>query len=118
MLRVGPIRRGMQGGGGLAPKFLCHVLVLLPALASSGEEPPRDLVSGMRVRVTAPTIASKPLVGTVGKIAEDTIELAVRNRDDMISVPRARHASGLSAAQPAKPRIRLEACLDSTLSGY
>ena len=67
----------------------CLLLFLIPALSLFGEEPPQDLIPGTRVRVTAPALAPKPLIGTVRTLSDDAIELAVKGRDDMISVPRA-----------------------------
>lgn len=61
---------------------------LLPAVGHPGEKPPNDLVAGMRVRVTAPDIALKPVVGTIGKLSEDAIELVVKGREDTIRLPR------------------------------
>ena len=67
----------------------CLLLFLTSAVGLFGEEPPQDLIPGTRVRVTAPALAPKPLVGTIKKLSDDAIELAVKGRDDVISVPRA-----------------------------
>lgn len=74
----------------MASKALaCLLLFFMPALSLFGEEPPQDLIPGTRVRVTAPALAPKPLVGTIKKLSDDAIDLAVKGRDDVISVPRA-----------------------------
>ena len=73
----------------MAQRVLCLLVFLIPALAHSGEQPPSALVPGTRVRVTAPGIAPKPLVGTVRRLADDAIDLTVKGGDDVISVSRA-----------------------------
>jgi hypothetical protein len=67
----------------------CILVLLLPGFASSGEQAPSDLVAGMRVRVTAPGVAIKPVVGTIQSLSADAIELAVKGREGTMLVPRA-----------------------------
>lgn len=75
----------------MARRIVADLLVFLPpAVGYPAEQPPGDLVGGMRVRVTAPDIAPKPVVGTIQKVSDEAIELAVKGRDDTIHVPRSR----------------------------
>lgn len=67
----------------------CLLAFLVPTLAHAEAEKPQDLAPGVRVRVTAPTVAPGPLVGTVRSLSADAIEIAVKGREGTIQMPRA-----------------------------
>jgi hypothetical protein len=66
----------------------CLLVLLMPAVGRSEQGGPPDLVPGARVRVTAPASAPKPLTGTISALSDEAITLAIKGRDERVSLSR------------------------------
>lgn len=73
---------------------ICAALVLLSlastsASAADGDVPlQQSITPGMRVRILAPEVSPRKVIGTVEKVSDDSVTLDVRGRNEPVSILR------------------------------
>jgi hypothetical protein len=72
---------------------LCAALVLLCAFTSASAAdgdvlPPPSLTPGMRVRILAPEVSPGKVIGTIARVTDDSVTVAVPGRNEPVSILR------------------------------
>jgi hypothetical protein len=87
--------------------FACLPLLCLASASGLRAEEVGVIAPGARVRVTAPVVGSKPLLGAIATVTEETLDLRVKRQEPVVSVRRA----DIVRLQVSRGRARRKAAL-------